>query len=104
MSFNALATILLAWRLHAAPDLGRLTASAVRASLVAASAACLTGLSLHVISSRVGTLGHFLHLFGGGVIYVLLILCAVALFGDEVMRAAVDRLRKRIRPRRKSEA
>ena len=98
MSVNALATLLLARWLHGAPDLGRLAATAARASgiaLVAAAAAYLVVavVAAHTTSRALAVLAISGVLFGG------IVFAGTMTIGDEAMREALQRVLRRVRRR-----
>jgi putative peptidoglycan lipid II flippase len=102
ISANALATLLLARRLHGAPDLGALASSAARALLVAVPAAALAWALLPVLAGMtgaVGATGALLALGVGGGVYALAVAAGIAWAGDEPMRAAGGRLLRALRRR-----
>lgn len=97
MSFNALATLLYARRLHGGPALLPVAASMVRALAIATVA----GLAARaVVVGRPGTLGALLDLACGGALFVALAAAGVAVLGDASLRAAGLRLVRRLARRR----
>jgi putative peptidoglycan lipid II flippase len=86
---NALATVALGRRLHAAPDLAPLVGSFVRAGGIAAAA----GLAASAAPAGDASLGGaLLHLALGGVAFGAVTLAGVAVVGDAPLRRALRRL------------
>ncbi|MBX3024077.1 murein biosynthesis integral membrane protein MurJ [bacterium] len=99
MSVNALATIAWARRLHGAPSLAALLATAARAALVALPAAALIRWSLPATNATaVAALGSFA---AGGAAYAALVGAGTWLFGDQALRDALARVASRLAPRRR---
>ncbi len=97
MTVNALATVLLARRLHGGPALGPLVSSSARAGAVAIAA----GVAGHaVLRGDPGTLGAARDLVLGGAVFGAVAGAAIALFGDESLRGAVRRVVQRVFRRR----
>jgi putative peptidoglycan lipid II flippase len=100
MTASALATLLLARRLHGAPRLAALASSAVRGLGVAVLAAAVAaGLPW---TAQPGMLGAVLALLVRGGVFGLLGLAGIAWLGDDATRAALRRLWLRLRPSRAS--
>lgn len=97
MSVNALATVLLARRLHGGPALGPLGSTTVRAAAVAIAAG---GAGHAVLRGDPGTFGAARDLALGGAVFGVVAAAAIALFGDESLRGAVRRIVQRIARRR----
>jgi putative peptidoglycan lipid II flippase len=97
MSANALATVLLARRLHGGPALGPLVSSTARAAAVAIAA----GAAGHaMLRGDPGTLGAVRDLALGGAAFGIVAAAAIALVGDESQRGAVRRMVQRVFRRR----
>jgi putative peptidoglycan lipid II flippase len=96
MSANALATLLLARRLHGAPELTLLAGTLIRAAAIALVASA-SAVVLYV-SQRPGTAGALLDLVVGGGLFTVIAVTGVWVGGDAAMRAtlaaAVRRLRR----------
>jgi putative peptidoglycan lipid II flippase len=102
ISANALATLLLARRLHGAPALRPLFASFARAAAIALAAGAAGHLALR---GERGLAGALVDLALGGAAFGVVALAGVALVGDEALRASLRRatapgraLLRRIRP------
>jgi putative peptidoglycan lipid II flippase len=94
MSVNALATLLLARRLHGAPDLARLFGTTARAAVIALIAAVLVDRVAAVVATG-GVRGALLQLATGGLVFAVVVLIGTFTLGDEPMRTAVRRLLRR---------
>jgi putative peptidoglycan lipid II flippase len=99
VSANALATLVLARRLHGMPPLGPLAVSALRAGLVAlaaglAAAAAARGAGA-LLPAR-GALAALRDLACGGAAFAALAVPGIALFGDAPTREALRRLARRL--------
>jgi putative peptidoglycan lipid II flippase len=94
MSVNALATLLLARRLHGAPDLARLSGTTARAAVIAVVAAALVD-RVVVVDAASGLRGALFQLGAGGMLFAVVIVIGTFTLGDEPMRAAVRRLLRR---------
>jgi putative peptidoglycan lipid II flippase len=94
MSVNALATLLLARRLHGAPDLARLCGTTARAAVIAVVAAALVD-RVVVVDAASGLRGALFQLGAGGMLFAVVIVIGTFTLGDEPMRAAVRRLLRR---------
>jgi putative peptidoglycan lipid II flippase len=92
MSANALATLLLARRLHGAPDLAALAASSGRALAAALPAACA---ALWVQRGGAGLAGALVDLVLGVAAYAAVALPLAWLLGDEALRDALRRVARR---------
>jgi putative peptidoglycan lipid II flippase len=89
MSANALATLLLARRLHGAPSLGALAGTGLRALAVAVPAA----LAAHLTQLGAGgTWGDLADLALAGIAFGLVALVGIRLLGDAAMREALRRV------------
>jgi hypothetical protein len=102
MTFNALATLALARRLHGGPSLGPLASSFARALGIAAlaalpAAALLRGSEAVAAESIAATLRD---LAMGGAAYGAISLLLVFLLGDAPLKGSVRRLTRRLAPRR----
>lgn len=95
MTANALATLLLARRLHGAPDLGALFGTAGRAALIGGVAAIATTFVPHAGDSGMG--GILLALGLKSAVFAGLVAGGTALGGDPPMRAALARVARRRR-------
>ncbi|MBI4516323.1 MAG: murein biosynthesis integral membrane protein MurJ [Deltaproteobacteria bacterium] len=89
MSTNALATLLLARRLHGAPDLSALFGTAARAAAVAAVAAVVVRFTIGAHTGAAGTAP--LTLVGGAALFTAVALPGAWLLGDAPMRQALRR-------------
>jgi len=99
MTVSAVATLLLARHLHGAPRLGALADTALRALFVACLAAAVAAwLPVPKLS---GLLGGLLEAVVRGSVFGALALAGIFAMGDEASRAALDRVRVRLRLRRK---
>ena len=96
MAVNALATLGLSRRLHGAPALAPLFASAARGLLIAGLAGAA---ALPFIHGGPGLAGALLDLARGGAVYGGVALGLVFLFGDEPLRDALRRVTRRLAPR-----
>jgi len=94
MSVNALATLLLARRLHGAPDLGNLLGTTARATAIASVAAILAE---WLVAGRgaLGLPGALIELGAGGMLFLMVILIGTFTLGDAPMRTAVRRMLRR---------
>jgi len=94
MSLGAVATLLLARRLHGGPDLSALASTGVRALAIAA----LAGFATWVVPVPVvaGWWGPLLELSIGGAVFAAVALAGVYGLGDPPMREALERLLRRI--------
>ena len=99
MSANALATVVMARRLHGAPSLGALASSIARAVAVAIAAGA-AGRAL--VRGDPGTLGSVRDLALGGAAFLAVAAVGIALFGDESLRGAARRIVQRVFRRRRS--
>lgn len=101
MSVNALATLVLARRLHGAPPLGRLLGSVGRALLLAAAAAAAAFAAqaqreIWLPQLAAGTtLGALADLAAGGLGFVAVAGVGIVLLGGETLRGAAMRLLRR---------
>ena len=95
MSVNAVATLLLARRLHRAPDLVALVRTTGRAAVIAFVAAALVR-TLVVPDAGGGWSGALFTLGSGGLLFATIILAGTATVGDGAMRDAVRRLLRRV--------
>jgi putative peptidoglycan lipid II flippase len=93
MSANALATLLLARRLHGAPKLGPLAASTLRALGIAAAAALAGGAC---VRHRPGTVGALLDLGIGGTVFAAVAAVGIWTLGDRPLRQATARALRRL--------
>jgi murein biosynthesis integral membrane protein MurJ len=96
MGANTLVTLLLARRLHGAPDLRQLAASGARATAIAALACVPAALLLR---GRPGLLGALRDLGVGGAAFGAVALALVFVLGDAPLRAAMRRQVRRLAPR-----
>ena len=92
MSANALATLLLARRLHGAPDLAALAASSGRALVAALPAACA---ALWVQRGGAGFAGALVDLALGVAAFAAVALPLAWLLGDEALRDVLRRVARR---------
>jgi len=99
MSANAVATLLLARRLHGGPALGPLANTFARASGIAALAGA-AGAS--VLRARPGVAGAVLDLAFGGAVFLAVAAGGIASCGDESLRGAASRIVRRVFRRRRS--
>jgi hypothetical protein len=99
MSANAVATMLLARRLHGAPALGPLANTFARASGIAALAGAAAAA---VLRGRPGVAGAVLDLAFGGVAFGVVGAAGIALLGDESLRSASSRIVRGVFRRRRS--
>jgi putative peptidoglycan lipid II flippase len=97
MAVNALATLLLARRLHGGPALAPLAASLARGIGIALLAALPAAALLRGGETMAGALRD---LVAGGAVYGSISLALVFLLGDAPLRDAVRRLTRRLAPRR----
>src|SRR5512139_3495211 len=97
MSINALATLLLARRLHGGPDLRQLIETAGRAMLIGVAAALMTAVLLNVAPT--GSAAPLLVL--GGAVFAGLVALGVFILGDAAMRDALGLVLKRLARRRR---
>jgi len=88
MTGNALLTLLYARRLHGAPDLGALAATAGRALVIAAAAAFAAALAVETGAKGVAPL---LQLVVGGAAFAITALLGARLIGDPPIREAIAR-------------
>ncbi len=95
MVVNTLITLLLARWLHGAPDLGRLTASGARATLIAVLAAAAGAATR---PGRPGTYGALIDLGLGFTAYGVVALGLVFVLGDAPLRASMRRQVRRFWP------
>jgi putative peptidoglycan lipid II flippase len=91
---NALATLLLGRRLHGAPRLAPLGASALRSGLVAAAGAAAAHAALRLAPLPGGAL---VELAAGGAAFALAAGAGILLFGDAETRSALARAGRRLR-------
>ncbi len=97
MSANALATLLLARRVHGGPALSGLAATGVRAAGVAVTAAAVAAALASALRPEAsGALGALLALAVAGGAFGVTALLGVRWVGDAPMRAAVRRILRRI--------
>jgi len=99
MSANAVATLLLARRLHGGPALGPLANTFARASGIAALAGA-AGAS--VLRAHPGVAGAVLDLAFGGAVFLAVAAGGIASCGDESLRGAASRIVRRVFRRRRS--
>ena len=97
MAANTLGTLLLARRLHGAPDLGRLAASGARAAVIATLAAVAGAASQR---GGEGAYQALLDLAVGFTAFGLVALALVFLIGDAPLRDAMRRLTRRLARKR----
>jgi putative peptidoglycan lipid II flippase len=97
MSTNTLGTLLLARRLHGAPNLGALALSGARAAVIAGIAAYAGAKTLR---GGEGTAGILTDLGFGFAAYGAITLALVFLLGDAPLRDAIRRLVRRLTPGR----
>jgi putative peptidoglycan lipid II flippase len=97
MSASALATLLLARRLHGAPDFAALATTGLRAASVAGLAGALA--ALLPIPDSVGGVGALIETALRGLLFLGVALAAVRVLGDDAMREAVARVTARLRRR-----
>jgi putative peptidoglycan lipid II flippase len=94
MTANALVTLVVARRLHGAPHLGALGATAARAAVIAAAA----GWAAREVAARVAAgAGAVAELAVGGVVFALVAGAGIAVAGDAATREAVQRGLRRLR-------
>jgi len=99
MSANALATLLLARRLHGAPPLGALVGSGGRALVLAVLAAGAAWAAQGLRAAWVtlpGLLGWLADLAAGGAAFAAVTLLLLPALGDDVLRGALGRLLRRL--------
>lgn len=99
ITLNALATVVLARRLHGAPRLLPLLGTLVRSVFAAVPSAALALIVATFVGARCGwsvTPRAVLELASGGVVYAIVALPLMFLLGDEPMREALGRLRRRV--------
>jgi len=89
MTCNALLTLLLARRLHGAPDLGALAGTALRALVIAAAAAVAGALA---VETWMGDSVALLKLAVGGATFAITALLGARLIGDPPIREVIARL------------
>jgi putative peptidoglycan lipid II flippase len=94
MSVNAVVTLMIARRLHGAPDLGALASTGLRALLIAVVAGAAT--HALVALAALGA-GPFADLALGGSVFAALAAAGIAGFGDRPMRDAAGRVLRRLR-------
>jgi peptidoglycan biosynthesis protein MviN/MurJ (putative lipid II flippase) len=99
MSVNAVATLALARRLHGAPRLTPLATTGVRALAISVLAGLVAAVAAAFVRGPAGR-GQFaelVELAGGGLAFGAVALAGVRLVGDPPMRAALDRVWRRLR-------
>ncbi len=98
MSANALATLLLARRLHGGPALLPLASTSARAAVIAIAA----GVAGHaLLRGEPGTIGAIRDLVIGGIAFGVVAAAAIALVGDASLRGALRRIAQRLIPGRR---
>ena len=99
ISANALATLVLARRLHGAPDLGALAASAVRALGIAAIGGAVAYGAAAAVAGWAGatSLDAFAQCAAGGLAFAFVALPGVLWLGDDATREVVGGLISRVR-------
>jgi len=94
MSVNAVATLLLARHLHGGPDLSCLLGTGVRAVIIAVVGAAVARLA-STAGGAEGLVGALIELASSGLVFSVLVLAGVSVFGDDLMRGAFTRLLRR---------
>jgi putative peptidoglycan lipid II flippase len=99
ISANALATLLLARRLHGAPRLAPLASTALRALLISLPAAAA---AFYLQPGLAGALGSVVNLAVGGIAFALVSVAGIFAIGDAPMRESLKEvwrsLARRLRP------